>query len=127
MFGAIALAFAATWPILLRGRLTWLAATAITALGVCGGLFVSRLEICCMYNVSDRHGFPYPWLNKSAEYETLVNNAPPATFDNDATWWVDWPNLLLSGWFWASVALAALVLVRACILAVGHRKVSTGR
>lgn len=116
VLGALAMAVAGMWPGLLTGSIVWLAVTVMTIGGVgLGIVFAQRSDICCMFTVSRRYGYPYPWIDQSASYETLTGNAPPATFDSDAVWSLDWPRFIFSVGFWLCIAVASVVLVRASV------------
>lgn len=116
VLGALAMAAAGMWPNLLKGSIVWLAVAVLTIGGMgLGAVFAQRSDICCMFTVSRRHGYPYPWIDQSASYETLTGNAPPATFDSDAVWSLDWPRFVLSVGFWVCSAVASVVLVRASV------------
>jgi len=57
------------------------------------GLAASRPQVCCMFGVSERRGYPFGWLTRHAEYLDLPGGVPPASFAADAPWM-----LLDAGW-----------------------------
>lgn len=126
MIGAVALAAASVWPRLLMGWVTWIAVAVLTVAGNGIGLLVKRSDICCMYTVSEHYGYPSSWIGKHADYETLTQNAPPATFDSDAAWSVNWFAFLLANWYWACIAVALVGLVRAGISLARRRTALAG-
>lgn len=121
LIGAAALAAATARPLLLRGPIAWASVAVLAVAGMGLGLLAKSVDICCMYAVTVGYGFPYPWINKHAEYETLSPIAPPATFDSDATWSTDRLMLALGTWYWISIAIAAVVLIRSANTLIARR------
>lgn len=108
VLGALALAVAAVRPGLLRGWRTWLAVIVLTALTMASATYaVLKIDLCCMYVSRERYGYPYLWIGKYAEYESL-SAAPRAVY-----WQADWPLFLVNLWFCACAVIAFVVVIRA--------------
>jgi hypothetical protein len=118
--GAICLAAIAIWPAVLKGRPAWIAVMLVAAAGAVAGLAAQRSQICCSFVAGRLRGYPYPWLNRYAEYSDLPGLRIPPTFDRDAHWVVDPLALVADGLYWICAGVV-LVVVCAAILKLARR------
>jgi hypothetical protein len=73
------------------------------------GLARSGTQVCCMFAVTERRGYPFGWLVRGADYVDLPGLVPPASFADDAAWTVDRALLLGDLAVWGVIGLAVMV------------------
>jgi hypothetical protein len=113
--GAGCLAMIAAYPSVLNGRAAGIAVAIVTMGGMVASLTVQRPQICCMFVVGQLRGYPYPWLNRYAEYFDLPDGRIPPTFERDAHWSVDEFRLVADGLYWL---FAAIIVVTVCAMLI---------